>query len=122
MTTIEEANLTCCGRQAGREHFRSAPRGNQARASRQRRGFAWCSPRTFCARVRGGSVVVRSAREETDTEHRYPVTRGRPPSKAQTASACIPRKRARSRPVGAGMFSEEVIERRPSPVAAAHCT
>ena len=43
-------------------------------------------------------------------------------SRAQTAVACTLRMRASSAPVGAGMLSVVVTERRPAAVAAAHCT
>jgi hypothetical protein len=43
-------------------------------------------------------------------------------SRAQTAAACTLLRRASSAPSGAGMLSVVVTERRPSAVAAAHCT
>jgi len=44
------------------------------------------------------------------------------PSSAQTTDAWTDRSCASRAPVGAGMFSDVVTDRRPSAVAAAHCT
>ena len=63
-------------------------------------------------------VAVEGAEQPTQAV----VVRAQRRSSAQTASSCTARSRLSSAPSGAGMFSDVVTTRRPSELAAAHCT